>query len=436
MKVRSTLSVFPFALLILLGMSGISCDSSTAPESTEPATQSSPAAVGCGNGYSCQNIQVLSHLSPSELLGERLNDIWGWTDPQTGKEYALVGLTDRLTFVDISTPEKPVVVGTLPESIDSEAGKSTVPSLHHDDEEGEGKSSWRDIKVYKNHAYVVSDAQPHGLQIFDLTRLRNVTDPPAIFTEDVHYEDFANAHNIAINRKSGYAYVVGSNRFGGGLYILDISSPQNPVLAGSHSDKTVGHTSPGYVHDTQCVMYNGPDSDYQGDEVCFNSSETHFVIADVSDKSNTKTIAKSSYAGNAYAHQGWLTEDHRYFLLDDELDERRTEGPTTTYIWDVQDLDNPKMIGKYEADFYAIDHNQYINGHYTYQSNYMAGLRILDITDIASGKLQEVAHFDANPANNQAKFDGIWSNYPYFESGVVIVSDISKGLFVLSPELE
>jgi choice-of-anchor B domain-containing protein len=346
-------------------------------------------------------------------------------------------------------------MGTLPESIGDAAGgvaagrdagtgnKNGFNMVLHHDEEDEGKSAWRDVKVYENHAYVVSDGQPHGLQIFDLSRLRDVENPPAIFTEDVHYTDFGNAHNIAINEESGFAYVVGSNRFGGGLYILDISNPINPVLAGSHSDSTVGiprlqsddsRIPTGYVHDTQCVMYRGPDEDYSGQEICFSSSETHFVIADVTDKQATATIAKQGYSGNAYAHQGWLTEDHRYFLLDDELDENDNGGPTTTYIWDVQDLDSPVIIGTHQSVLSSIDHNQYIKGNFVFQANYTTGLRVLDISNISGGVMEEVAFFDTFPASDAVGFDGAWSNYPFFESGVIVVSDVSNGLFILSAD--
>lgn len=439
-------------ILLLIISIGLGCKSTTSSTNNDGGADnnvSNPVvSASCEDGmageYPCQNIDLMAQLTPSELLGERLNDIWGWTDPATGKEYALVAMTDRVTFVDISSPTEPVVVGTLPESIpNSKAGISVENSAQHD-EKDEGKSTWRDLKVYQNHAFVVSDGQPHGMQVFDLTRLRDVQDPPETFTEDLHYTDFGNAHNIAINEATGFAYVVGSNRVGGGLYILDINEPLNPIFAGSHADSTVGYSRPqgdgsstptGYVHDTQCVIYDGPDNDYNGREICFNSGETHLVIADVTDKSATTTIGKSDYPGREYAHQGWLTEDHQYFLLDDELDEGRTGSNTTTYLWDISDLQNPTLIGTYLSEKASIDHNQYVKGNHTYQANYTSGLRILDITAIASGSLQEVAFFDTHPEDDEIVFDGAWSNYPFFESGVVIVSDVSNGLFILSPNL-
>ena len=421
----------PIVSLLVVVFIFFSCNSSTSVRDNEDDKLTQEL---CEDTYPCNNIDLIASLTPSELLGERLSDIWGWTDPVTGKEYALVAMTDRVTFVDISSPSEPIVVGSLPESISNKSNSSSS-MLHDDDDEGKS-SAWRDIKVYNNHAFIVSDGQPHGLQVFDLKRLRNVQSPPTTFTEDLHYTEFGNAHNIAINEETGFAYVVGSNQVGGGLYILNIQDPLNPEFVGSHSDNSVGINGTGYVHDTQCVIYSGPDMDYKGNEICFNSSETHMVIADVTEKSGTFTIGKSSYSGNEYAHQGWLTEDQRYFLLDDELDEPRRGINTTTYIWDVSDLDNPTLMGTYDSEFTSIDHNQYVKGDYSFQANYTTGLRILDISDIASGNLTEVAYFDTYPADNEVKFDGAWSNYPFFDNGLVIVSDMSNGLFILSPSVQ
>lgn len=392
--------------------------------------------------YPCHNVDLAAHLPPDSLKGDRLNDIWGWTDSETGAEYAIIGLSDGVSFVDISDPVNPVVVGKLVET--SAASKPVASSKIHSSgnhlQHEEEKSHWRDFKVYNDYLFVVSDNQPdsisHGMQVFDLTSLREVTVPDKEYTEDALYSGFENAHNIAINEETGYAYVVGSDTYGGGLHIVDIQNPLEPKFAGFHADTTVGRNSTGYVHDTQCVVYRGPDADYQGNEVCFNSSETHLVIANVTNKKSTFTIAKKSYSGNKYAHQGWLTEDHRYFLLDDEDDERKTGSNTRTYIWDVRDLDNPEVIGVHNAGNGAIDHNQYIKDGRVYQANYTSGLRILSLDEVASGKLLEIAYFDTHPENNQADFKGAWSTYPFFGSGVIIVSDITKGLFILWPTVE
>ena len=425
---------------LLLSLFVLACSQSNDPLQFDTSDSSQSRNQSCidgeASGYPCLNVDLRARLSPGELFGERLNDIWGWTDPQTGREYALVGMTDGVSFVDISSPADPVVIGILPESLQGGSGKWRPGSGVHLQDDGEEKSTWRDLKVYNDHLFVVSDGQPHGLQIFDLTRLRTVTQVPATFSSDANYRDFESAHNIAINEETGFAYVVGSEVDGGGLYILDISSPKQPEFVTTFADTLVGHQSTGYVHDTQCVVYRGPDSDYTGRELCFNASETHLAVVDVTEKQAIETISRNGYQGNRYAHQGWLTEDHRYFLLDDELDENQNGHNTRTYIWDMEDLDSPQMIGIYEAPYASIDHNQYVLGNNLYQTNYTAGLRILNLDGIGSGTLEEVAFFDTYAADDNPKFEGAWSSYPFFESGIVVVSDVTFGLFILQPAIQ
>ena len=80
---------------------------------------------------------------------------------------------------------------------------------------------------------------------------------------------------------------------------------------------------------------------------------------------------------------------------------------------------------------------QYIKGDLVFQTNYCAGLRILDASDVAHGaKLREVAYFDVAPDCDTTKFRGSWSSYPYFKSGNVVVQSIERGLFVLRPHAD
>ncbi len=76
-----------------------------------------------------------------------------------------------------------------------------------------------------------------------------------------------------------------------------------------------------------------------------------------------------------------------------------------------------------------------LKGNYAYLTNYTSGLRVVDITDIGNANLNEVASFDGYPANDNATFAGAWSNYPFFDSGIVIMSDFQGGLFILEPKL-
>ncbi|SNS49590.1 choice-of-anchor B domain-containing protein [Ekhidna lutea] len=386
-----------------------------------------PCEDGKAGQYDCFGIDLQSHITAPDLGAEEhngrwINDIWGWVDPDNGREYALVGMTNGTSFVDITDPVNPVVMGVL---IEHNSQNTTTNQTLHD----EAKSVWRDIKVYQNHAYIVSEDSGHGLQVFDLTDLRDVASPSKDhqFAEAGHYDGIGKAHNIVINEETGFAYAVGANEgsqcSGGGLHIIDLSDPKNPVFAGCFDED-------GYTHDAQCVIYNGPDPDYQGMEICFNSNEDEVTIVNVNDKSDISIVSKGEYDAQ-YTHQGWLTEDHKYFLSNDELDEYYLSRNTRTFIWDVQDLDNPTLLGYYEHGTQAIDHNLYVKDNYVYESNYANGLRILDTTGISQGSLHEEAFFDTFVSSDVTDFIGTWSNYPYFPSGNIAVSDITNGLFVL-----
>ena len=296
------------------------------------------------------------------------------------------------------------------------------------------------MKVYANHAYVVADgALEHGMQVFDLTRLRNVPNAPATFEADAFYEGIASAHNIVINEETGFAYAVGSNSgggtCGGALHMIDIREPKNPTFAGCFADPRTGFAGTGYSHDAQCLVYDGPDREHAGKEICFGSNETALSIADVTDKANPRPISVADYPNVGYSHQGWLTPDRRYFFMNDEGDESNSVesgqpmAGTRTLIWDVEDLDDPIMVKEHFGETFTIDHNLYIRDNLMYQSNYVSGLRILDISDPLNPR--EVGFLDTVPWSEEIEFDGSWSNYPFFESGTIVVSSGKEGVFFL-----
>ena len=367
--------------------------------------------------FPCKDVDMMSFISVKDMgadRGIRTNDLWGWEDPETGREYAIVGLYNQTSFVDVTDPYHPVYLGEL----DMTDGANAAP--------------WRDMKVYRDHAYIVSDgAGAHGIQIFDLRQLRDVQNPPVVFEETGHYSGIFSAHNIVINEDTGFAYVVGSSAggetCGGGLHMIDLSEPANPSFAGCFSDGVSGRRGTGYSHDAQCVIYHGPDVDYQGHEICIGSNETAISISDVTDKANPIGIAMASYPSVAYAHQGWLTDDHRYFYLNDELDESQgLVENTRTLIWNLEDLDEPELAGEFLAETTEGDHNLYVKGDFVYQSITSAGLRILDISN--PEEPFETAYFDTSPVGGRGVS---WSNYPFFKSGIIVVTAGHYGLFIL-----
>ncbi|MEZ5331773.1 MAG: choice-of-anchor B family protein [Thermoanaerobaculia bacterium] len=274
-------------------------------------TAFTPCTGGMADIYPCST-STCAHLPTSAMggSGQNGNDIWGWTDPVTGHEWALMGLSNGTSFVDVTDPVNPLYAGRLPTQTQT--------------------STWRDIKVYADHAFIVSEASGgHGMQVFDLAKLRTIVNPPVVFNTSsdlaAHYTGFNNAHNIAINEETGFAYAVGTNTCSGGLHMVNIQNPSNPTSAGCFS-------ADGYTHDVECVVYHGPDAGHQGDEICFASNEDTVTVVDVTSKVSPSQLSRTPYSGSGYTHQGWLTPDQRYYIQDDELDERSratTPGPTS-----------------------------------------------------------------------------------------------------------
>jgi choice-of-anchor B domain-containing protein len=388
-----------------------------------PAAGQSPSGIQgpieCTDGfagvYPCQDVDLLSFVPNGRLGGGTGNDVWGWTDPTNGKEYAIAGLSKGTAFVDVSDPTRPVVLGTLPTHTKN--------------------SWWRDMKVFKDHAFIVADfAKDHGMQIFDLTQLREPTRQPGLrrFTATARYTGFGSAHNVAINEDTGFAYAVGSDTCGGGLHMVNINDPTNPTFAGCYEDE-------GYTHDVQCVVYEGPDGRFTGKEVCFASNpHTHdgnaVSIVDVTDKREPELLGRARYPGSSFSHQGWLTEDQATFVHNDEGDELSFGHNTRTRFFDVSALTDPQFDFFQELRTPAIDHNLFIVGDHVFEANYTAGLQILEM-NLPAKEAPEVAYFDIMPGSRIANYNGAWSNYPFFDSGVVLVQGIEQGLFVLQPNL-
>jgi len=366
-----------------------------------------PCVDGMAGPYPCDKVDLLASMTMDEIGGaQNQADIWGWTSA-TGREFAIVCKSNGTAFVEVSDPVNPVYLGDLP--------THTINSL------------WRDAKVYADHAFIVSEAPGHGMQVFDLTQLLSISNPPVIFEETAHYGSFGNAHNIVINEETGFAYGVGTNTFMGGLHIVNIQDPVNPVIAGAYAEDE-------YTHDAQVVVYHGDDADYCGLEIAFNSNEDAVTIVNVEDKEDCQTISISPYPNSAYTHQGWLSEDHNFFFVNDELDEMQgLVTNTTTFIWDIRDLVNPVLIGTHAGVTTSIDHNMYTKWNQIFQSNYRSGLRILDASLAEEGTLSEIGFFDCIPEDDAASFSGTWSNYPYFESGTVVMTNMTGDFLVLQP---
>lgn len=367
-----------------------------------------PSYSGGGSvPFTSNGVQLMSWLTvgdfdPTFTSG---NDCWGYTSP-SGREYALMGLSGGTAFVEVTDPGAPVIV-------DVQAGPTSL---------------WRDIKVYQDHAYAVSEGGS-GIQVFDMSQIDSGT--------VIDRGDFAAggctdaSHNVAINEDTGFLYRLGGDGSpcsGGpqGIVAYSLANPDSPSFVGEWHDR--------YVHDGQVVLWDvaGP---WFGHELAFCAADNtsgggtpSLYVVDVTNKASMVTIGSMGYTNSSFCHQLWLSADKHYAYLDDELDEQNFGFNTRTRIVDVSDPTSPSFVGFFSSGSTSIDHNLYVVGNRIYESNYRSGLRIFDATNPLSPT--QIAWFDTYPEDDNASFNSLWNNYPFFPSGTVIGSDLEKGLFV------
>ncbi len=327
------------------------------------------------------------------------NDCWGYTSP-SGREYAIMGLSNGFGFVEITDPRNPVIL-------------SAVPSV---------ESIWHDIKVIGDYAYGVCQ-DGLGVQVIDLSDIDNGV---VNHIHDWRANGHSRTHNIVSNPEAGTLWLVGGNLGNGGLIYLDLTNPEEPMPVGGWTGM--------YVHDACVVtMDSGP---YAGREIAFCASgfsggqnQTGLRIVDVTDPFNPTLISTLQYSGAQYCHQVWVSDDQQYAFLNDELDETRRNQPTTTRVIDISNLNNPSVADTFRNSTSSTDHNNYAKGDFLYQANYTSGLRVLDIANPTNPR--EIAYIDTHPGTDVKGFRGAWSCFPYFDSGSVLISDIERGLFVV-----
>ncbi|MFC7356571.1 choice-of-anchor B family protein [Jejudonia soesokkakensis] len=424
---------------------------------TRPEIGQGSGGVGTAAGYDCRGIDLLSFVSYNSMgaavvSGFQGNDSWGWTDVRDGKEYALVGLTNGLYFLDISDPINPRALGRLPK-----------PS-------GISNSLWSDVKIYENWAFIVSESSNFGMQVFDLNHLQSLTtNSNRVFnlTTEANANRYArmttipgtsssigDSHNIIINEDSGIAYILGANIGAGGPILIGIDTSTSPPTLSFKGNYSTG----GYTHDAQVVIYDGPDPDYQGREIFIGSNEDEIIVIDFTDEINNNgagtidVISTLSYPNFDYTHQGWFTKDKKYFILGDEHDEAFSGvGNTKTIVFNLEDLDNPVVQFNYQGRTPAIDHNGYVKDNRFYMANYTAGITIKRIHSIddpitpgstiqengsgINGNMVEESYFDTYTTDNGNTFNGgAWNLYPYFESGSLLVTNLDGGVFILKQQ--
>jgi choice-of-anchor B domain-containing protein len=337
--------------------------------------------------FPSEKVSLYSQINLGTFGAGSGNDCWGYVSP-SGREYALMSVSNKVAFVEITDPVNP----------------DWFASIAHPN------SLWGDVKVYLHVAYAVTEQSGTGIQVIDLSNIDN-----HVVTLVRTIPQPTRNHNVAVDTTSGYLYTCGSNGGSATTVIFDLSDPTDPVQVGTWSGA--------YEHDAQIITYlTGP---YAGRQIMFGASEGRGLdVIDVTNKSNTFLMSRTSYPNVAYCHQLW-TEDLQYIYINDELD-----GINRTTVFDIADLDNPVLVGEYSSGLSATDHNNYVRDGFVYEADYHSGLRIFNLNCDPLSPPQ-VGWFDTYPENDGNGYDGAWSCYPFFPSGTVIVSDLDRGLFVL-----
>jgi choice-of-anchor B domain-containing protein len=333
------------------------------------------------------NFNLLANWNPDSI--PQYNDIWGYQDCN-GREYAILGSRAKIHFLDLAVPTNPVEIANFT------GGQSTT---------------WRDIKTYRNRAYAVSDNTIEGLMIFDLSNL------PQSVSKTYHGNSlFSNAHNIFIDEQNARLYVVGSSA--GNLLIFDIgTNPDNPVLLANAS------LTGGYVHDVHVrnhVAY------------CSHLNAGMYVY-DCSDAQNIITLGSATdYMGTVFNHSSWLSEDGNTLIMCDETHGAPVKVADVSNLSDIN-VPPSQMFSSTllaPASTNSIAHNPFIREDLVFISYYHDGVQVYNISNPDS--IYRVGYYDTNTDNtNYNGYLGCWGVYPFLSSGIIIASDINKGLFVL-----
>ena len=329
-------------------------------------------------------------LLGSLSFSEPIQDITGYVDAQTSREYALVGFGEHchsnceiddatgVYIVDVTDPSSPTLIETI----------HTVNGF--------------DLKTYKHYLYVVNGEgeginNDHRGTIYDIQDLSN---PKKV-------GGFPSSHNAFIDEEKGL--LVTSLE---GLNIYDIkTNPERPTLLWSSGDA------------------RGHDATIVGDWLYdFHEYETN--IYNISDPESPRLITKINPPPSTiqYHHSGWPTEDGNYLIINDEG--VGAFGGNDITIWDISIGGLPRLAYKYN-NANSIVHNVQVVGDKAYFSFYTAGIQVFDISNPESPVI--LCQYDTSPRYNVPTFNGAWGIYAFMPSGNILISDVENGLFIFSP---
>jgi choice-of-anchor B domain-containing protein len=356
-------------------------------------------ALACQVSLAAQNSLNMTNLGgwhdPTlELDRFRYNDIWGYA--ANGREYALMGSREFIHILDVTDPNNITEIARLNDAPNS-------------------SSVWRDIKVYGDYAYCVTDVQANdGLQIIDLSNLP--TSASIIYRSD---DEFTKCHNIFIDTTASpvrlYAFGTNSAAANEGYFAYSLADPTAPELIATVDLINNGQ----YMHDGYVI----------NDTLYGNSEGRGLYVYDVSDVTAPVELGVlSNYIESGYNHSCWRSANGKYLAMCDETNDR---GVKIVSVEDPMDMEVTSLFRStlLAPNLASIAHNPfYLGDSLVVLSYYGDGVQVWDVRDPATP--QRLAYYDTSPGSNSYN-DGAWGAYPFLPSGNILVSDLFTGLYVV-----
>ena len=330
---------------------------------------------------SCQiisdNINLLFNWSDSTLpinsLGGSYTDVYGVAI--NGGEYAVIGSTMGAHIIDVTNPSQSYEAAFVP-------GAFQGSLVTH-----------RDYFHMDNYLYAVCDQGSSTLQIIDLSNLPNSV--TIIYDTD---SLISTTHNIFIDTLNKKLYTTSGK-------VFDISDPINPSF--------LFHMG-FFYHD----LYVENDTGY------FNCFSNGLQIYEMTTNSPQYLGSLTSYPDQGTNHSGWK-KDSIYIMADEN-------GGLSLKVIDVSDLNNLQVIALFNSGVLpspAVPHNLIIRDNFVYVSYYCDGLQVFDISN--PNNPIKAGYYDTYPSIYCSGFKGNWGVDPQLPSGIILVSDVQSGLFIL-----
>ncbi|MFK8162037.1 MAG: choice-of-anchor B family protein [Lewinella sp.] len=356
-------------------------------------------ALACQASSAAQNSLNMTNLGgwhdPTlELDRFRYNDIWGYA--ANGREYALMGSREFVHILDVTDPNNITEIARLNDAPNS-------------------SSTWRDIKVYGDYAYCVTDVQANdGLQIIDLSNLP--TSASIIYRSD---DEFTKCHNIFIDTTASpvrlYAFGTNSPAANEGYFAYSLADPTAPELIATVDLIDNGQ----YMHDGYVI----------NDTLYGNCERRGLYVYDVSDVTAPVELGVlDNYMESGYNHSSWRSANGKYLAMCDETND------TGVKIVNVEDPMDMEVASLFRSTLLApnlasIAHNPfYLGDSLVVLSYYGDGVQVWDVRDPTTP--QRLAYYDTSPGSTSYN-DGAWGAYPFLPSGNILVSDLFTGLYVV-----